>query len=144
MEIVSESINSYGKVYLTEEDKPEFESRFHNWFSSKIEIAITFLFSILGTLALIVTVIGCIRNHKLGSLVGAFPSVPQTEARPLDCDPSIINNDYCYQHIIFHVYQSPLFPRVYLHCFVYYIYIVQEVYKKVSLGKGYNAFHHQY
>ncbi len=53
-----------------------------------------FLFSILGTLALIVTVIGCTRNHKLGSLAGAFLSVQQTVARLLDCDPSIINNDY--------------------------------------------------
>ncbi len=81
---VSESINTYGQVYLTDEDKIEFESKYSNWFESKIEIAITFVFSIFGTLALILTIFDSIKYQKLGAIIGAYSEVPKTEAIPLE------------------------------------------------------------
>ncbi len=76
-----------------------------NWFANKIEIAITFIFSILGTLALVITIIGLLNTINWGPFIGAYGTVAQAEAISFDTDDSIDNtyDDNFNQRLILHI-----------------------------------------
>ena len=72
-------------LYLSSEDKIGSELKFENWFSSSNKaIGITFISSILGLVAMILTIYVCVKSHRFATIAGALINVPGTNALPLE------------------------------------------------------------
>ena len=86
-------VQTGNNLYYNKEDKLQANSNFDSWFKeNNFEIGITFIFSIFGTLSLILTILLCLKSHKLTTLVGAFMTVPQAEARSPLPEGCILHN----------------------------------------------------
>ncbi len=72
-------VNSGEELFYKIGDKLKEKSDFENCLAEKnFEIGLTFLLSMLGSLALIISIIHCVRTKGFGALVGGCSIDPST------------------------------------------------------------------
>lgn len=79
---VASIINSHKQVYYDREEKQILNSKFESWWSSvdKLALGITFILSLIGAIAAIITLINCFKTHKITAFMGTLLS----QIRPSD------------------------------------------------------------
>ena len=79
--------------FLDREDKQLASSKIENWFLNidNIAIGITFILSILGTIAAIIGVYNCVKSYKIMSLFGFMMANPKAvQAASRECGESLV------------------------------------------------------
>jgi hypothetical protein len=110
------------KVFLDRDSKIKHMSRFESWFEDLDSWAMgfTFILALMGLIAMILTIVQCCRQHRLGALLaGLLSSLPKAEAMPMLCQKDADAKD-AIPAMMFHVATALVF-----YCIVkgaYYIY----------------------
>ena len=75
---VASAMKQRKHMYLDREEKQLHNSKLENWFLNldNIAIGITFILSLIGTLAAIVGIVNCVKNYKVMALYGYLMSKP--------------------------------------------------------------------
>jgi len=75
---VAEAIKSRTRMYLDREEKQQHKNKIENWFVDfdNIAIACTFILSLLGTIAFIMGMIICFKNHRIAAMFGFLMAQP--------------------------------------------------------------------
>lgn len=76
---VVDLIKNHNVVHFDKHDKLSDTNAFSGWWKSldNIALSITFILSILGTLAIILAIFNCVRNHKTAAYLGTVLSLTQ-------------------------------------------------------------------
>ena len=101
---VASAIKNKKHMYLDREEKQMKSSRIENWFLNldNIAIGITFILSLIGTLAAIIGIYNCVKSYKVMALYGFLMSTP-TKVDAYDGEISTLGNvilERTYQLII--------------------------------------------
>ena len=117
---IAKALETRKQLYLDRQDKAEQDKKLETWFNDmdNIAIAATFVLSLVGTMAAILAIYNCIKNHRIAALFGSLLAQPgpaqATEMLPSECDISptgILKEKFLQVLIVLMLYAAYCFAK---------------------------------